>query len=84
MRLSTCIHQFFGIYLPNIKGVSPHTIKAYRDIFKQFMVFSAGYYDIKIDSLLLDHFTPEVILDFLDYLESERKNLARTRNHRGA
>ena len=31
MKLSTCLHQFFGNYLPHIKGVSGHTIQAYRD-----------------------------------------------------
>ena len=82
MRLSTCIHQFFEKYLPQIKGVSPNTIKAYRDTFKQFLPFAAKYHSIKIASLALDHLTPELILAFLDYLESERKNTPKTRNHR--
>ncbi len=82
MRLSTAIHQFFERYLPQIKGVSPHTIKAYRDTFKQFLAFAAKYHGIKVASLSLDHLSPELILDFLDYLESERKNTAKTRNHR--
>ena len=55
MRLSTAIHQFFEKYLPQIKGVSPHTIKAYRDTFKQFLPFAANYHGIKIVSLSLDH-----------------------------
>ena len=82
MRLSTCIHQFFERYLPQIKGVSSHTIKAYRDTFKLFLPFAAKYYGIKVVSLSLNHLTPELILSFLDYLESERKNTAKTRNHR--
>jgi site-specific recombinase XerD len=82
MRLSTCIHQFFDKYLPQIKGVSPHTIKAYRDTFKMFLPFAANYHGIKLTSLTLDHLTPDVILDFLNYLESERKNTAKTRNNR--
>ena len=82
MRLSTCIHQFFDKYLPQIKGVSPHTLKAYRDTFRLFLPFAANYHGIKLASLTLDHITPELILDFLNYLESERKNTAKTRNHR--
>ena len=82
MRLSTCIHQFFERYLPQIKGVSPHTIKAYRDTFKQFLPFAAKYHGIRVASLSLAHLTPELTLAFLDYLESERKNTAKTRNHR--
>jgi len=82
MRLSTGIHQFFERYLPQIKGVSPHTVKAYRDTFKQFLPFAAKYHGIKVASLSLNHLAPELILAFLDYLESERKNTAKTRNHR--
>ncbi len=82
MRLSAVIHQFFDKYLPHIKGVSPNSIKAYRDTFKLFLPFAANHYGIKVGSLSLNHLTPEVILSFLDHLESERKNTARTRNHR--
>jgi integrase/recombinase XerD len=82
MRLSSFIHQFFDKYLPHIKGVSPNSIKAYRDTFKLFLPFAANHYGIKISSLSLTHLTPEVIISFLDHLESKRKNTARTRNHR--
>ena len=82
MKLSTCIHQFFGQYLPRIKGVSTHTIKAYRDSFKIFLPFAAKYHGIKIDSLNLEHLSSELILAFLDELERGRKNLAKTRNDR--
>jgi integrase/recombinase XerD len=82
MRLSTCVHQFFEKYLPQIKGVSSHTLKAYRDTFKMFLPFAANYHGIKLGSLSLDHLTPELILDFLNHLESNRKNTAKTRNHR--
>ena len=82
MKLSSCLHQFFGQYLPRIKGVSTHTIKAYRDTFKIFLPFAAKYHGIKIDSLTLEHLSSELILTFLDELELGRKNLAKTRNDR--
>lgn len=82
MRLSTVVHQFFEKYLTQIKGVSHHSIQAYRDTFKLFLPFAADYYDIKISSLSLSHLTPEAILSFLNHLESERNNTAKTRNHR--
>jgi integrase/recombinase XerD len=82
MKLSSCLHQFFGHYLPHIKGVSTHTIKAYRDTFTIFLPFAAQYRSIKIDSLTLEHLSSELILDFLDELERGRKNLAKTRNNR--
>lgn len=82
MRLSSYLHQFFDRYLPHIKGASGHSIQAYRDTFKLFLPFAANHFGIKIGSLTLSHFTPEVTLLFLDHLESKRKNTARTRNHR--
>jgi len=82
MKLSACIHQFFDNYLPRIKGSSEHTIKAYRDTFKLFLPFAANYHHIKIDSLCLDHLSSELILDFLNYLESQQNSSVQTRNHR--
>ena len=82
MKLSTCVHQFFGTYLSHIKGVSNHTIKAYRDTFTLFLPFAAHYHTIKINSLKVDHLSSELILAFLDDLELQRKNQAKTRNHR--
>ena len=82
MKLSSCLHQFFGHYLPHIKGASTHTIKAYRDTFKIFLTFAAKYHSVKTDSLTLDHLSSELILAFLDELERKRKNLPKTRNDR--
>ncbi|MBW1784399.1 MAG: tyrosine-type recombinase/integrase [Deltaproteobacteria bacterium] len=82
MKLATLLHEFFDRYLPYIKGTSPHTIKGYRDAFKLFLPFAANHYRIKVASLTLDHLSPELILAFLDDLERDRKNIAKTRNHR--
>ena len=82
MKLSTCLHQFFGNYLPHIKGVSGHTIKAYRDAFTLFIPFAAKKLRIKTGSLMLDHLTPDLVLSFLVDLEQKRQNTAVTRNHR--
>ena len=82
MKLSTCIGQFFADYLPRIKGSSEHTIKAYRDACSLFLPFAAKYHAIKIQSLRVDHLSAQLILEFLEHLEKERKNVAKTRNQR--
>jgi len=82
MKLNPLVHQYFNQYLPDIKGVSPYTVRAYRDAFKLFLPFAAKYYRIKIHSLRLEHVSSQLILAFLDDLQGERKNLPRTRNHR--
>jgi site-specific recombinase XerD len=82
MKLTTCLHQFFSNHLPHIKGVSRHTIKAYRDAFTLFIPFAANRLEIKTNSLMLDHLTPDMVLAFLADLEQNRQNTPLTRNHR--
>jgi site-specific recombinase XerD len=82
MKLTTCLHQFFSNYLPHIKGVSPHTIKAYRDAFTLFIPFAAKRLKIKTASLSLEHLTADMVLAFLADLEHKRHNAPVTRNHR--
>jgi integrase/recombinase XerD len=82
MKLSVCIHQFFDYYLPRIKGVSPHTIKTYRDTLTLFLPYAAKKHSIKIDSLMVEHLCSKTILDFLDYIQTHRRNIPRTRNLR--
>ena len=82
MNLQVCIHTFFDQYLPNLKGVSLLTIKAYRDAFTIFLPFAANYHSIKIDSLKAEHLSLELILNFLNHLETGRHNIPRTRNQR--
>jgi integrase/recombinase XerD len=82
MKLSPCIHQFFHQYLENIRGMSPNTIKSYRDAFKIFLPFAAKYYGIKIKSLRVEHISSELIIAFLQDLERGRNNRPKTRNIR--
>ena len=82
MKLSSYINKFFDYYLPHTRGVSPHTIKTYRDAFRLFLPFAARYHDIKIESLRLDHVSSELVLAFLNELEQKHKNLPKSRNQR--
>ena len=82
MKLTICVHYFFEQYLPRIKGYGPNTIKAYRDAFSLFLPFARDALDTPINSLQLEQLTPELIIGFLDWLEKERGNGARTRKHR--
>ncbi len=82
MNLSTCLHQFFDQYLPRTRGVSSHTVKAYRAALALFLPFAAHALSIDMESLTLQHLSPKLILAFLDHLETERFNIPRTRNLR--
>ncbi len=82
MKLAICIYQFFDQYLVRIKGSSDQTVKAYRDAFGLFLPFTADHLGIKIESLQIEHLSADLILAFLNHLESDRNNRAITRNHR--
>jgi integrase/recombinase XerD len=82
MKLSICLHEFFDTYLPHVKGVSKETIKTYRDTFTLFLPFIARHHSTHVDSLTLENISIQIILSFLDYLEKDRNNTARTRNIR--
>lgn len=82
MKLSVCIRTFFNEYLSRMKGVSPNTIKAYRDTFILFLPFAANYLSIKTESLMVDHLTIDLLLAFLEHLEGKRQNCAKSRNLR--
>lgn len=82
MKLSPLVHQFFDQYLLSIRGVSHQTIKAYRDAFRIFLPFAASFYGIKVKSLRAAHIKTELLVAFLENLQSDRKNGVKTRNHR--
>jgi site-specific recombinase XerD len=82
MKLETCIYRFFDLYLTRVKGSSDQTIKAYRDVFSLLLPFAANRLSIQIASLRVEHLSPDMILSFLDHLESDRSNAVQTRNHR--
>jgi site-specific recombinase XerD len=82
MKLSQCLLPYFEEYLPNIKGASPETIKTYRDAFGLFLLFAAKHNQMVIKDLEVEHLSFELIFAFLNHLEKDRNNQARTRNNR--
>jgi len=82
MKLSICVHQFFDQYLNRVRGLRKNTVKAYREAFTLFLPFAADYYHTRARDLEVDHLSIDLVLDFLDHLESRRNNTVRTRNQR--
>lgn len=82
MKLSTCLHQFFDQYLPRITGASDETINSYRQSFTLFLKFAAACQNQAVKDIEIKHITADLIFDFLNHLEEQRKNVARTRNSR--
>ncbi len=81
-ELSRFVTDFFRRHLGAERNVSRHTMLAYRDALKLFLRFAADWHKRPVDRLAIGDLTPEVVLAFLDSLETTRHNTIRTRNAR--
>jgi len=80
--ISRLIQDYFYQRLMNQRDLSQRTIATYRDSIKLFLCFTKSHLNKRIDKIQLCELTANVILKFLDFLETERKNSVRTRNNR--
>lgn len=74
--------KFFTEYLVGERGASTHTIRSYSDTFTLVLTYMDKVKHIAADRLTLSHFYREPVLDFLDWLQKERKCANTTRNQR--
>lgn len=74
--------QFFEDYLPGQRGMSPHTIRSYRDALLLLLQFISRETSRPVDRLEVADLTAERVLAFLNFLEEERENGIATRNAR--
>ena len=80
--LALPLQRFFTEFLINQKSVSPATVASYRDTFHLFLRYMQQTHRKSPAALDLLDFTAPHVLAFLDYLEQERHNKARSRNAR--
>lgn len=79
---SKYISGFLTNYLTNERGVSKNTIKSYSYSFILFVNFIHEVKKIHVNRLSLKDITKEVVVDFLDWIQSNRKCSDSTRNQR--
>ena len=80
--LACAVRGFFGEYVPELRGLSRHTLLSYRDTLALLLRFVAESRHCDPASLDLDVISPEIVLAFLNYLERERHNKTSSRNVR--
>lgn len=80
--LAPTLEAFFTRRLISEKGVSPHTISAYRDTFRLLLGFAQARTGKQPSKLDLEDLDAPLITAFLHHLEHERGNSPRTRNAR--
>jgi integrase/recombinase XerD len=76
------VESFFHGHLQGTRGVSRHTVLAYRDGLRLFLQFVADACGRQVADVRLDDLTVEHVVGFLDHLEATRRNGVATRNLR--
>jgi integrase/recombinase XerD len=76
------ITAFLQERLPLQRGASEHTCDSYAYAFQLLFQFAAARLRITPSALCLEQLDASLLMDFLQYLETERGNGARTRNAR--
>jgi integrase/recombinase XerD len=76
------LQQFFLEHLLQHKHVSPQTMASYRDSFRLLLQYAKKHLKTEPVALAVKALDAPVILSFLDSLEKDRHNSARSRNVR--
>lgn len=76
------LQSFFTQRLMSQKQVSPHTVASYRDTFRMLLDFARNRLHRQPSDLKLEDLDAPLITRFLEELEKNRGNVARTRNLR--
>lgn len=80
--INATVQSFFTDRLSRQKDASSHTIAAYRDTVRLLLVFATDMHKVPASSLQWDHLDAPEITAFLEHLQQDRGNSARTRNAR--
>jgi site-specific recombinase XerD len=80
--LAPTVQAFFTQRLLRERNASPHTIAAYRDTIKLLLRFAATRCGREPSMLDIADLDPDTVAAFLDHLQTDRGNSARTRNAR--
>lgn len=80
--LGPIVYGFFKQHLKGEKGLSPASIKSYRDAVRLFLTFIATERRRAITRIAIDDLTADGVRQFLHSLETERSNHIHTRNQR--
>jgi site-specific recombinase XerD len=78
----TLVQDFFLRRLIEQRGVSARTVESYRDAFELLLAFAERRTGKTPSALALTDLDAPLVVEFLEHLESERGNSARTRNAR--
>lgn len=78
--LGSILASFFANHLRLQKGLRPNSITSYADAIRLFLQFAATITKKKITELSLDDLDANVVCQFLNALEENRRNAVQSRN----
>ena len=81
-NFSYYLSKFLKDYLVIERNMSDHTIRSYKKTFQILTDYLVNIKGIKWKDITFKNITREIIIEFLNYLEDEKKNSIRTRNQR--
>jgi len=81
-EIAPYLSSFLREHLPRERQASFHTCETYSYAFQLLICFAASRFKTQPSDLTLEQLDAPLILTFLEFLENERGNSARTRNAR--
>jgi site-specific recombinase XerD len=81
-NLAGHLQRFFTDRLLQQLGASPHTVASYRDTFRLFLKFASKHHRCQASDLKVEDLDAKLVGSFLQHLEHDRQNSARSRNSR--
>ena len=76
------LEDYFEIYLPYSRGLSPNTIKSYKQSFLLLLRFMLDVKKTKAEDIRFSALTYDTLLEFFGWLETDRQCKTSTRNQR--
>jgi len=82
MTFAHAVTGFFTAYLRAERKLAHNTIASYSQVIRLFVLFAGERFGTTPEKLRIEQLDRELVLAFLDHLESARQNAAATRNQR--
>ena len=80
--LGPLLTSFFRQHLPVERGLSPHTCETYAYAFRLLLEYAADRIQVRPSSLYIEQIDAELVVGFLEHIETHRNVGATTRNSR--
>lgn len=80
--LGPLLQDYFCNHLISQRQVSARTVATYRDVFRLLLHYAEAAQHLSPSTITITDLDAPLVLTFLDHLEKERHNSARTRNAR--